>query len=434
MRYVLGWVMILVVSIGAQARVPTVSIPQDLQALTPSSQRLVPATIQAWRLAEFNRRFFSPWTRESAQHAKTVRYLETAFQSERYYGENKLVISTASIAGIVGAMATPNYPSRWDRAITVANTSLRIVPSLRPFYKSFDRAGEGFPFDYAQESGLPANLPLLITHATQDGSWVLVETPELTGWVQSSDVALISTDNRTWMMARSVATPIQDDFGLTDLGGVYRLQARIGMRFPVVSTASEALVIATFVRDVSGWAARVDCPVSANNMAPIPLPYTPESVARLGNQLMGQCYGWGDSFGNRDCSSMIQDLLVPYGIWLPRNGNDQGVSGGYFISLKGLSREDKTQFIIQNAKPFATLLWFRGHIMMMVGVWEGKPLVFHSVWGLRTRGADGKDGRYILGGAMVTTLTPGESIAGTIPTADLIDRVEGMTMLMPMFY
>ncbi|NBV83723.1 hypothetical protein EBR57_06350 [bacterium] len=150
--------------------------------------------------------------------------------------------------------------------------------------------------------------------------------------------------------------------------------------------------------------------------------------------LMGQNYGWGDLYGDRDCASMIQDLFVPFGIWLPRNGNDQGRFGGYYMDLKSLSPSDKERMILANGVPFLTLIWLKGHIMVYVGQQDGRALVFHNIWGLRTRSSEGKEGRYLIGKAVVTRLTPGEMVPSADPNGDLLKRIEGMAILTPRFY
>ena len=68
-----------------------------------------------------------------------------------------------------------SYPSLARPAITVRNTACRVFPTARPFFLDPGRAGEGFPFDYFQNSALWAGTPLLVTHVSLDGAWFFVE-------------------------------------------------------------------------------------------------------------------------------------------------------------------------------------------------------------------------------------------------------------------
>jgi hypothetical protein len=54
-----------------------------------------------------------------------------------------------------------------------------------------DLPGEGYPFDYLQHSSVPLGTPLSISHATRDGTWILVESPFTFGWIPASDAAQV---------------------------------------------------------------------------------------------------------------------------------------------------------------------------------------------------------------------------------------------------
>ena len=86
--------------------------------------------------------------------------------------------------------------------------------------------------------------------------------------------------------------------------------------------------------------------------------------------------------------------------------------------------------IIREGVPWRTLLWTPGHIMLYIGVHQGKPLIFHNFWSIRTRDADGKKGKVIVGRAAVTTLHPGSELRNwDLPRADILSGLEGMVFL-----
>jgi hypothetical protein len=69
--------------------------------------------------------------------------------------------------------------------------------------------------------------------------------------------------------------------------------------------------------------------------------------------------------------------------------------------------------------------------MLYLGTYRGEPWVFHSMWGVRTL-RDGKEGRHIVGSAVITTLRPGRDAANLDPRrGDLAERLLGMTFLVP---
>jgi hypothetical protein len=145
--------------------------------------------------------------------------------------------------------------------------------------------------------------------------------------------------------------------------------------------------------------------------------------------MAGEPYGWGGLGGKRDCSALTRDLFAPFGLWLPRNSSEQAFAGR-FISFKDLSPAAKEALIVHTGAPWRTLLWTPGHIMLYIGIHQGKPLIFHNFWSIRTRDADGKKGRVVVGRASVTTLHPGGELGNLdLPRADRLFGLEGMVFL-----
>jgi hypothetical protein len=246
--------------------------------------------------------------------------------------------------------------------------------------------------------------------------------------------AYVTDDQCRDFEKRDQVAVIRESVPVIDSSGQFLWHARVGMIAPIVDVIPEGFRIRVLKRGANGDAVS-DWAVAKNTeYGRKPLPLTPENIASIGTQLMGQSYGWGDLFGNRDCSSMIQSLFIPFGVWLPRNSSDQGRFGGYFFDFKSLSPKDKEKMIMTNAVPFMTLLWLRGHIMVYVGNQDGRALAFHNIWGIRTQTADGKEDRHLIGKALITTLTPGETVPSSDPDGELLNRLEGMTILVPRFY
>ena len=155
---------------------------------------------------------------------------------------------------------------------------------------------------------------------------------------------------------------------------------------------------------------------------------TPAQVALIGNVMMGQRYGWGGMFGDRDCSALTRELLTPFGIWLPRNSLSQARSGRR-IMLDGMSIKEKEKAILRDGVPFLTLVWLRGHIMLYVGPYKGRPAIFHNVWGVRTVEGASDNERFVIGRAVVSSITPGSELRNLYRTTTFGDRVNSITVL-----
>ena len=119
---------------------------------------------------------------------------------------------------------------------------------------------------------------------------------------------------------------------------------------------------------------------------------------------------------------------MPFGILLPRNSRQQANLGGIPISIKELSSTDKKKFIIENAKPFTTMIGMPGHIMLYIGHVDDEPLVFHNMWGVRTMHRK-TEGRHIVGKAVITSLEPGKELKLVDKKRTLINRIEKITFL-----
>ncbi len=142
--------------------------------------------------------------------------------------------------------------------------------------------------------------------------------------------------------------------------------------------------------------------------------------------------GWGGLYENRDCSALIQDLFAGFGIPLPRNSGDQAESGN-FISLKGLSGQEKQNLIREQAVPLLTLLYMPGHIMLYLGhdPVSDSAVICHAMWGVTTRPLfTNGTGRRIGGRTVITTLTPGKKLFPRVrPGNLLVEKLTRMVLL-----
>ena len=137
---------------------------------------------------------------------------------------------------------------------------------------------------------------------------------------------------------------------------------------------------------------------------------------------MGQPYGWGGYLFNRDCSLAMRDLFVPFGVWLPRNSSAQA-KAWQFISFVKASPSGKESIIKDEGVPFATLLWLRGHITLYIGEYKGEPVMFHNVWGVRTVEGNDNNARFVVGRAVVTSITPGDELKNLYRGTTFVDRL-----------
>lgn len=407
------------------------NMPQSARAYipTPSPVPFLSPERQAEYASAFVQEHYSPWDRSEPVHdLETVRWPLREWGSGSVFGENTLPIPKENLEALAEYADFDRYPAVKLPGITVCESSLRALPTQKPVFFNFARAGEGFPFDYNQNTLVHAQTPLFISHASADGAWLHVETRNAFGWLPARHIALLDDGDIDAFRSAPLAAFVKDHVPVTGSYGRHRFTGRIGALVPVVGDGEASYDVLIVDRDETGRAVLLDAAVSKDHIAVMPLPATAEVVARLLDEVMGQAYGWGGLYGNRDCSALLVDIFTPLGIPLPRNSKQQAAAGR-FLSLQDISPEAKERMIRTGAVPFATFLWHPGHIMLYLGQYEGRAAVAHAVWGVKTE-KDGIEGRHVIGRTVITSLEPGKELPDiSLPKGSRLLSLEGMTRL-----
>lgn len=323
----------------------------------------------------------------------------------------------------------PAFPSRAQKAITLRATDLREAPTHEPRFTEPTPNVRENPFDYFQYSRLPIGTPVLVAHTSLDGRWSYIECPVAGGWVDAADLAFVDDAFASLWQKGEFGAFIRDSVKLSGVGpNGGDGKGGIGATLPLKSQSAREYRVLVPVRDPSGFANSAEVGVPRDSLVKRPWPLTPANVAKVGNVLRGQPYGWGGMLGERDCSSMIRDIFVPFGLWLPRNSAAQAKRGAV-ISLAGLTPAEKASVILNRGVPFLSLLGMKGHITLYIGHWERKPVIFHNVWGLRIV-KDGDDNeRLVIGRAVITSITPGMELENLYRPVTFVDRLRSLTIL-----
>lgn len=405
------------------------NIPQNLEifaAQAGKDRRLLSPAEQARLNNSFNNILFGPWhmsktsvsKRDAAMPAKARGYKDG---TNRWTQEEWDAIRMNANMG--------SFPSRAQKAIALRNTNLREMPTHEPrFSKPTPNVREN-PFDYFQYSLIHIGSPLLIAHTSIDGRWHYVESPVAGGWVDAADVAFIDDSFASQWQNREFGAFIRDSVRLPGAGkNGGDAKGDIGSTLPVVSSGAREWKILVPTRDPSGFASAAETVIPAGSMVKRPFALTPGNVAKVGNVMRGQSYGWGGMLGERDCSAMIRDLFAPFGLWLPRNSASQAKRGSV-IPIGNLSPQEKAEVILSRGVPFLSLLGMKGHITLYVGKWENKPAIFHNVWGVRIV-KDGDDNeRLVIGRAVITSITPGIELENLYRPVTFVDRLRSLTII-----
>jgi hypothetical protein len=383
---------------------------------------------------EYNVIYFSVWHQTGPFHALPRRVQEDfkKFALKPGYGENKKLHPLSWLKKIQHNAALKAYPNALNRGITLRHTNLRVLPSISPHFYSRDGDAWAWPFDNLQRSSIAANTPVFVCHASADKSWLLVETSFAFGWIPAEDLAYVDDAFiKTWESGR-YAVVLRDYTSVLDGENRFLVRASVGNLFPLAAQNAEKVQVLVAVANRHGNAVIRHGYIPASNAALKPLRFNAANAARIANEMIGEPYGWGGLYGHRDCSSMTRDFFTVFGIWLPRHSEDQVREAGTLIDLSGLSLDEKEKTIIEKGVPYLSLLWRKGHVMLYIGAKDGRALVFHNIWGIRTRDLQGREGRKIIGQAVITTLQPGQELRDIdSTTGSLLHNISAMNVLVP---
>jgi len=348
----------------------------------------------------YNRKFFRPWSRKRMNLSWKQKHWQFFFARQKIYNRYGKRISKKWFKYQRQNSNFKAYESLLKSAITIRHTDLKIYPTEQDFYYNPKRTGEGFPFDYNQNSSININTPLIVSHYSKDKKWVYIRCSYAYGWLKVSDIAFVSKYFKKQFMNNNYAITIRDNLFIRDKN--FKTIVKLGTIFPIDSKTKKYM-IATQTK--SGYA-KIKLLKAQKKwiITKKPIAFTPANVALISNQLIGERYGWGGKMFARDCSSLTRDFFAPFGIFLRRNSNEQQYDGKRIISLRYMSNKKKKRVILKKAKPFHSLLYVKGHIALYVGKRQGEPIILHNYWGARLNNRK----KRIFGRAILTTTQIGK--------------------------
>ena len=400
------------------------NLPQDISAYISSyPENTLGKTCRASFLSDFKRKYYAPWTssKSISDISDSVATMKEYVQKE-WYGENKRRVPRNVLDELLVNCDLEHLPSMRRLAIATAATDLRVLPTTKPFFEN----GDDFPFDAIQNTALKLNEPIRVLHVSRDGLWVFVEGTSINGWVRSRDVGYVDKKLAKKWMKKAQIVIVKDFTLIRDKSGFVVQKAKLGTICPIDGEVGDAYEISVAVNAGKRKVKVVKAKVPKKSVRRFPLGFNRESIALIGNELINEPYGWGEMFQNRDCSSMIRDFYLPFGLWLPRGSLNQ-INAGRSISLEGLSNNEKECLIKEKGIPFLTLVYLKGHIMLYVGNMNGKALMFHDIWGVTVSNGTGGVYKQIIGKSIVSSLTPGSELK--IVGGSLLERVTSILVL-----
>lgn len=372
--------------------------------------------------------YFKVWNYTSVPESlEVILWPYRTYKPGETYGDNLRPLKQSFFDTMLQRSAYENYGTLNRNAITTQYVDLRLFPSERAVLRDPKIAGEGFPFDYAQNSSVAPNKPLFVSHYSKDKEWAFVFSSFASGWIKTNEFVFLDKAYTQQIQNAQQIYLLKEGDALYDTQGNFLFRSRVGMLLPLIQEDTQSYTILTIGRYKDTEAMFHKTKISKNLGHRDILAFSKENLKGVIEEVSKTSYGWGGLFEQRDCSSMLRDIFTPFGIWLPRNSSQQSKIGK-IISLEGLDDPQKLAIIKEKGVAFQTLLYKKGHIVLYVGTYNDEVIVFHNTWGIKTR-KDGKDGRVIIGDTIFSSLRLGKELAYYDDEAELLKNLTSMNIL-----
>ncbi len=402
-----------------------VNIPQDVEFFTKELN----SSVKIYDIQKkYERYYFNIWNdtkpRESLEDIKWPFY---SYKAGNSYGENFQLLKQEFFDEMLNEANFDEFATLNANAITIRPVNIRAFPTLRPLLRDPSIAGEGFPFDYLQNSTLHANKPVFISHYSKDREWVYLFSSFTSGWVKSSEIVFLSKEHtNAWQKAQQVFL-IKENIPIYDADSNFLFHSKIGMMLALISEDDKNFIVLAVSSYGNSKPMFKSVKISKEIARKDALSLDRDALSNIMSEIFKTNYGWGGMYEQRDCSSTLRDMYAPFGIWLPRNSSQQA-KVGKIIKLENLSDEEKISLIKEKAVPFQTLLYKKGHIVLYVGTINGEIIIFHNTWGIKTI-KNNIEGRVVVGKTIFSTLRFGKDVDNYDEEAELLKNLKSMNIL-----
>lgn len=370
---------------------------------------------------DFFDKYFKPWNSTKVSFPKIEAMWGQSYKNKKVYLENHQLATASWFDKQIENSNFDDYNTLAKKAITLKNVNIRVIPTNSPMFYDPTQPGEGFPFDYNQNSSIKINTPIIVSHLSKDRAWAYIESSTVGGWIEIGTIAFVDDNFIQEFKTSNYFISVKEKFPIYD--PIFREYVKVATIFP---KKNNKFIIAK--KDDNQNALISYITLNNDEVEAMPLVFNSENRIKIAKQLIDEPYGWGGLLNNRDCSSFTQDYFATFGKFLHRNSKAQ-LSNGKYLDMSNLSNDEKKEFMKKNGVPFSTLVYLKGHIMLYIGVKENEPLVFHNIWSVRLKDNDGKKYRHIIGKATITTLEPGKDIKDFDEDTNILNRIQGIVIL-----
>lgn len=377
--------------------------------------------------AFYEENYFRVWNKVPTDTKEVAMWPFDTYRTNDSYGENLQPLNEDFFISMEKNANFEKYKSINKNALTLKHLSIRAFPTSKPLLHKPTLAGEGFPFDYMQNSTVSANKPILISHYSKDKEWAYIFTSFTGGWVKSNDIVIVDKKyTQIWQKAEQVFL-VKDGVSIYDADGRFLFKSKIGMMLALVDENKNDYTVLTVSSYKGNQPLYLKSRISKDIAHKGVMKFENENINSIMNEISKSKYGWGGVYDQRDCSSSLRDFYAPFGLWLPRNSYQQS-RVGEIIDIEAFNNEEKIKIIKEKAIPFKTLFYKKGHILLYVGIYNDTVVAFHNIWGIKTK-KDDLEGRIVIGKAVFSSLYLGSKQKYFDSEAGILENINSMNII-----
>ena len=274
------------------------------------------------------------------------------------------------------------------KGIVVTNTAIRVLPTMQGNY----RAGQERELDRFAKGLLKLGEGVLIYTQDKTKTWYFVQSRQFYGWVLQKDIAF--AESKYWeqyMTERQFVQFLGSRQALNFIehnGCQNREKILMGTKFVLHDTGREYFIVSLPRRDEQGklYMLPITIPRGGEYYAGEP-GLTIQNIKAQGSKMLGEPYDWGGKHGYRDCTGLISDLYLVFGVYFAGNSTMQAAQVGVRHLAKNCTLQDKKR-LLHKLMP-GTVLYMPGHAMLYWGYEQGKYRILHSVYQIGLQSEDG---------------------------------------------
>lgn len=289
--------------------------------------------------------------------SKLITFDKLAYKGS-YYGDRRMtkedfenIKDNRNVSGIP-SIIVPQV------GFTLRSLNMKLYPTNTTIHRGNDK------FDANQYTRISAFAPVFILHISKDREFYYVMTEFMRGWIPTADVKIYSQVAFSGIQQMPFIRVVQDN---VTIGNV---KYGIGDKVPMLSEDDKSVVVLT--PDGSYAAVEKNNSFVSGNAV-----YSENFMKSMAESQLNNPYDWGGKEGYRDCSAYVRDLWRVFGADIPRSSGLQKLVGKKLLDKP--KSEEEFYAVLRNAKPYRTLLFFKGHVIMYGGMEDGDYVIYHAV-------------------------------------------------------